>query len=46
MMFNTNGSTSKAHLLSNGGTATPLLSPEITANLPAAVFDIKREYEK
>ena len=44
MMFN--GSTSKAHLLSRGGTATPLLSPEITANLPPVVFDIKREYEK
>ena len=46
MMFNTNGSTSKVHLLSNGGTATPLLTPEITANLPPGIFDIKKEYEK
>jgi hypothetical protein len=47
MIFSTNGSSSKAHLLSSGGNATPLLSPEITSNMTSSVvFDIKREYEK
>jgi hypothetical protein len=46
MIFNTNGSLSKAHLLGNGGNVTPLLSPEISSNLPPVIFDIKREYEK
>jgi hypothetical protein len=33
-------------LLSSGGNATPLLSPEITASIASVVFDLKKEYEK
>jgi hypothetical protein len=48
MIFSTNGSSSKAHLLSNGGNATPILSPDISTSLPSStvIFDIKKEYEK